>query len=207
MRYAIVGTLGGVVALGAYQLYSLVTEWPEPCERMLQLAAANADVAKHTGLPLRRDQWWDGSVTSNTVVARVGLSGPTGKALLRGQAVKQPGTTDWHLMNCEVSLLADGAAPGAGAVRADAGLEVASRRGQAGALGEGVVAVVDVLKLGRQLSADEMREPWFVEWAAKHGQAARKAATSARAGGPGTATPQQQAAAGAGNPATAAQKS
>lgn len=85
----IMGGLLSFLGYSAWQVYSLYTLWPEPCEEARKLAAASAKAGKLLGSSFTVDKTWDGTIQEDRLSVKLPVAGANGnKGFLYVRAVK-----------------------------------------------------------------------------------------------------------------------
>jgi hypothetical protein len=100
---AVLAALVAVAGYCGYQAYSVLADWPEPCQELVSLAQSDAGLVSAMGggtiTPSRL--FWGGSLKQDSVKVRIPLSGRDGtKAELYGAVVRTGGK--WVVVNAEV---------------------------------------------------------------------------------------------------------
>jgi hypothetical protein len=127
-------------------VYSTLAEWPEPCEQLVRLAAADPGLSEALGgggeSITRPPLWslWSGSVSANDVRVALPIQGKVRRGTLHGAATRVNGA--WTILVAEVWVHpAPGEArPMPGGPNDPLGDDTRGR-----VLDEGVVAVYDLL--------------------------------------------------------------
>jgi hypothetical protein len=72
--------------------------FPEPAQKVLEMAQANDEVVNALGSPISRSYFWDGKVTADDAFIKLPVSGPNGAGIVSSRMVKDPATGQWDAL-------------------------------------------------------------------------------------------------------------
>lgn len=87
--------LGLVLGAAVAGAIDYVLFFPEPAEKIFELAQENQEVVAVLGSPITRSYFWDGKVTGDDAFIKLPVSGPNGAGIVTSRLVKDPKTGKW----------------------------------------------------------------------------------------------------------------
>jgi hypothetical protein len=103
--FAVRGLGLAATAFFGYKGVELLTDFPEPCQLMLEQARAHPAVEERVGKPLHRSMLWSGRVTDKRASVQIPVYGEKGSATLVGRAVRthtDSAASSWAVLCLEI---------------------------------------------------------------------------------------------------------